>query len=271
MASHAEMPEDVRDRVQDGPMTYNVECAIHTILAVRQVYPQDLFVRCKAYDVPVYKSRHPGLTEYIAQAVRAIKHELEESAANQAVVALNYEDAPDAPDALERYVFSFQLLRSDTDKRDRDLVIRGNLSPAAADMVARQYLLQLLTLESRLLPLNMDRPLTFRILLETLEGRVPSGGKDVPNKLDTSKAVLSTTGPVKRDTTANVLHPLKTLESGVINTAEPPASLQRDLDDPAIADGVSPSGVPWHKRTLYTQASDYGESMSDDASDMEDM
>lgn len=54
-------------------------------------------------------------------------------------------------------------------------------------------------------------------------------------------------------------------------TAEPPASLQRDLDDPAIADGVSPSGVPWHKRTLYTQASDSGESMSDDASDMEDM
>lgn len=37
-------------------------------------------------------------------------------------MALNYEDAPDAPDALERYVFSFQLLRSDTDKRDRDLV-----------------------------------------------------------------------------------------------------------------------------------------------------
>lgn len=84
--------------------------------------------------------------------------------------------------------------------------------------------------------------LTFRILLETVEGRVPSGGKDVrqaptahiqaplhgpwspadgipfpANKLDTSKAVLSTTGSVKRDATANVLHPLKTLESGVIN------------------------------------------------------
>lgn len=51
-------------------------------------------------------------------------------------------------------------------------------------------------------------------------------------------------------------------------TTEPPASLQRDLDDPAIADGVSPNGVPWHKRMLYTQANDSDESIPDDTSDI---
>jgi len=50
--------------------------AIHTILYVRQVYPADLFVRRKKYETPVYQSRHPGLNEYIAGAVKAIGDEL---------------------------------------------------------------------------------------------------------------------------------------------------------------------------------------------------
>jgi mitotic spindle assembly checkpoint protein MAD2B len=50
--------------------------AIHTILYVRQIYPADLFVRRKKYETPVYQSRHPGLNEYIAGAVKAIGDEL---------------------------------------------------------------------------------------------------------------------------------------------------------------------------------------------------
>jgi mitotic spindle assembly checkpoint protein MAD2B len=50
--------------------------AIHTILYVRQVYPADLFVRRKKYETPVYQSRHPGLNEYIAGAMKAINDEL---------------------------------------------------------------------------------------------------------------------------------------------------------------------------------------------------
>ena len=53
-------------------------------------------------------------------------------------------------------------------------------------------------------------------------------------------------------------------------TTEPPASLQRDLDDPAIADGVSPDGVPWHKQTLYTHGNDSDESISEDIVDQDD-
>ncbi|WFD28651.1 hypothetical protein MNAN1_003664 [Malassezia nana] len=199
-------PDPGRDRVQDGPMTYNetiVECAIHTILAVRQVYPSELFTR-------------------------------------QAVVALYYEDAPDEPNALERYVFLFQMLCANADRRDRDWRAKRRR-----------------------------------------EAEIPADG--VPfaaNAHDTNKAVLSTTGLTEREPAASVLHPLKTLESGVINvrgvaelssqTTEPSASWQRDLDDPALADGVSPHEVPMRRRKLYAQADDSDESMADDSRDSRD-
>lgn len=53
-----------------------VEVAIHAILYVRQIYPPDLFVRRKKYDLPVFQSRHPALNEYISGAVKAIADEL---------------------------------------------------------------------------------------------------------------------------------------------------------------------------------------------------
>jgi hypothetical protein len=58
------------------PPQPTVEVAIHTILYVRQVYPAEVFVRRKKYETPVYQSRHPGLNEYIAGAIKAIGDEL---------------------------------------------------------------------------------------------------------------------------------------------------------------------------------------------------
>ena len=102
------------------------------------------------YDTPVYESRHPGLSEYIYSVVRAIGRELEESTVRQVILAIYHEDAPD--EALEEFVFVLTFLLSDADKRDRNLVIRGNISRATAELVARQFLLQILTCESRLQP-----------------------------------------------------------------------------------------------------------------------
>ena len=190
-------PSTSRDRVRDGPMTYNgacraytetvrfvgdlrmcranaVECAIHTILAVRQVYPPDVFVRRKRYEAPAFQSRHPGLNEYIGTTCNAIVHELQhvrlpltQSSLRQVVIALLDEDAPGADHVLERYVFALDFLLPDTDMRNRDLMyvacscrIKGNLSLAAAELVARQFLLQLLTLEARLLPAGERRTST---------------------------------------------------------------------------------------------------------------
>lgn len=59
-----------------APYPFSVEVAIHTILYVRQIYPPDLFVRRKKYDMPVFRSRHPALNEYISGAVKAIADEL---------------------------------------------------------------------------------------------------------------------------------------------------------------------------------------------------
>lgn len=78
-------------------------------------------------------------------------------------MSIGYEDAPDPCDALEKFVFGFTLLLPMTDKRDRDVVIRGNLSRATADLVARQFLLQILTVNSRLRPVDSDCRRTFRI------------------------------------------------------------------------------------------------------------
>ena len=63
-----------------------VEIIIHNILYLRAVYPagnllvpsrneihsfgKDLFEKFKKYDVPVYKSRHPQLNNYIAEVVK---------------------------------------------------------------------------------------------------------------------------------------------------------------------------------------------------------
>ena len=128
------------------------------------------------YDTPVYESRHPGLSEYIYSVVRAIGRELEESTVRQVILAIYHEDAPD--EALEEFVFVLTFLLSDADKRDRNLVIRGNISRATAELVARQFLLQILTCESRLEPMASDRPRTFRILLDVAEGCARSGGID---------------------------------------------------------------------------------------------
>lgn len=97
-----------RDRVQDGPMTYNgtrrslrrngavhqrpVYVAFLTQWSARSTQScacgrctpkvrtppdADAFVRRKKYDVPVFQSRHPGLNEYIGTSVRAIAHEVQ--------------------------------------------------------------------------------------------------------------------------------------------------------------------------------------------------
>jgi len=78
-----------------------IEVAIHTILYVRQIYPPDLFVRRKKYDMPVFQSRHPALNEYISGAVKAITDELVSGNIQKVVVVIKDKDQV----ALERFIF----------------------------------------------------------------------------------------------------------------------------------------------------------------------
>lgn len=140
-------------------------------LLVRPPTHTEVFVRRKRYQLPVYQSRHPGLTEYIGTLCRAIVAELQQvrrrtyqSSLQSVVVALHYEDALDASEACERYVFDLDMVLPEVDVRNRDLLyvpsltrIRGNLSLATAELAARQFLLQLLAVDARVASLGERR------------------------------------------------------------------------------------------------------------------
>ncbi|KAI7834760.1 hypothetical protein BX661DRAFT_175481 [Kickxella alabastrina] len=53
-----------------------LEVYIHSILFSRKVYPKTLFEDQFAYGIPVKASRHPGLNQYIINAIAAVKAEL---------------------------------------------------------------------------------------------------------------------------------------------------------------------------------------------------
>ncbi|KAI3617810.1 hypothetical protein CBS9595_003719 [Malassezia furfur] len=299
-----------RDRVRDGPMTYNVECAIHTILAVRQVYPPEVFVRRKRYEAPAFQSRHPGLNEYIGTTCNAIMHELQhvrrpltQASLRQVVVALVDEDAPNADDVLERYVFALDFLLTDTDVRNRDLLetyrrrppnsLRANFCSSfsrwrrgcrrPASDVRRQT----------------HAACTFRVLIEMDADQTPTANSDqepstgpwapadgVPfraNGVDDAHATLGVR-PAYPRTSVPQLHPLQVLESGLSlhveacaeneadasqATAHDPhdaAHSQRDLDDPEIEQGASTSTIPLRKRKLFAQPVTTGGPTSDASS-----
>lgn len=221
-----------------------------------------------------------------------------QSRLQQVALAICYEDAPDASDALESFVFVLTHMLPPTSLRDRDFVIRGNLSRAAAEVTARQFLLQILTSESRLLPMGR-RPRTFRILIEAKEGCAPTGGVDEPtfgkwmpasgipfraNAASNETATLST-HMSKHDSGPKTLHPLEVLESGILHIAlhveearaqkhampayvphpsasqAPSASMPTDLDDPD-----SDAAPPVRKRKLYAQVHGGAGPMSDESS-----
>lgn len=50
--------------------------AIHLILYERQVYPSTTFKAAKRYNFPVQQNRHPGVCDWIRNAVSAVEKEL---------------------------------------------------------------------------------------------------------------------------------------------------------------------------------------------------
>lgn len=56
--------------------TTHLTVCIHTILAARSIYPASTFIRARAYNYPVMQSRHPGVCEWINDAVAAVEAEL---------------------------------------------------------------------------------------------------------------------------------------------------------------------------------------------------
>lgn len=50
-----------------------VECIIHYVLYIREIYPANLFERVTAHSVPTFKCTHPTVCDYIGKILEAMR------------------------------------------------------------------------------------------------------------------------------------------------------------------------------------------------------
>ncbi|KAH9898237.1 DNA-binding protein [Cubamyces lactineus] len=201
----------------DLPLTYNqavrgvaefIEVAIHTILYVRQVYPADLFIRRRKYDTPVFQSRHPGLNEYIAGAVKAITDELALGTVDKVVLVIkNAEEKP-----LERFIFALRNTLQ-VESYNKDTSVEGAISAASLGQYFRSFLVKLSMIEAQLGQIHLD-DLSFAIVIELRDDKAPaaSHGKEPPPWIPASTSVTTAgTGDTAE------LHMVRAVDTGIIN------------------------------------------------------
>lgn len=187
-----------------------VEVAIHTILYVRQVYPADLFVRRKKYETPVYQSRHPGLNEYIAGAVKAISDELALGSVEKVVLVIKDKDEV----ALERFIFSIQSMIA-VESFNKDTSVEGAMPTTSLGQYFRSFMVKLNMIESQLAELPRDGEHTFAIVLELREGEAPSA---TPYKDDLPPWIPATTQHTTSGASEKAeLHMVRAVDTGVVN------------------------------------------------------
>ncbi|KAI9512544.1 DNA-binding protein [Russula earlei] len=220
-----------------GTLTFNqavrgitefIEVAVHTILYVRQVYPADIFVRRKKYETPVYQSRHPGLNEYISGAVKAIGDELVLGDVEKVVVVIKDKDEV----ALERFIFSIQTMIA-IESFNKNTSVEGAMATTALGQYFRSFMVKLSMIESQLAELPRDGvrsysyginnaradssggEITFAIVLELQEGKVPSAmpDKDDPPPWLPAVTQHTTSGASEKAE----LHMVRAVDTGVVN------------------------------------------------------
>mmetsp|Transcript_1663 Transcript_1663/g.2334 ORF Transcript_1663/g.2334 Transcript_1663/m.2334 type:complete len:226 (+) Transcript_1663:159-836(+) len=87
-----------------------LEVCFHTILFAREVYPKAVFRAVSKYGVVVRESRHPKLSQYIAEIVMSIsKCMLKEIVDKVELVILSNESA--SKEFIEKFVFEIQLFQ----------------------------------------------------------------------------------------------------------------------------------------------------------------
>ncbi|XP_012289114.1 mitotic spindle assembly checkpoint protein MAD2B [Orussus abietinus] len=134
-----------------------LEVAIHNILYVRKLYPEEIFVRRKVYSTAVHVSQHPELNEYIQNVLIAIRELITEDENNVKAVNLVFYDKRRVP--LEKFVFDLLLLQANSSEQDPYFL--------KTEDALRTICLKLLICESYLKPLPED--CTFTIEVSTNE------------------------------------------------------------------------------------------------------
>lgn len=222
----------------DSPLTFTqavrgiaqfIEVAIHTILYVRQVYPADLFVRRKKYDTPVFQSRHPALNEYISGAVKAIAEELVLGNVDKVVVVIkNKEDVP-----LERFIFAVRNMIT-VESYNKDTSVEDAMTPAALSQYFRSFLVKLNMIEAQLGQMEMGDDLSFAIVLELQDNKVPTASHD---KEPPPWVPATTQHTTSAASDGAELHMIRAVDTGIINLSlavqesEEKLKLGREEDD----------------------------------------
>ncbi|GAA5906647.1 hypothetical protein JCM6882_008083 [Rhodosporidiobolus microsporus] len=90
-----------------------LEVAFHTLLYIRNVYPESLFRKVKKYNIEVFQSRNPALTEYIGHVLECVEEEMQKGAVRRVILVIKEGNMEEKP--LERFVFDFEWLIHERD------------------------------------------------------------------------------------------------------------------------------------------------------------
>lgn len=176
--------------IEDSPMTWNetldcilqfIEVAFHTILHLRAIYPAEIFRLHRLYQIPVYRSRHPGLNEYIAGTIGAIREEMVKERVKRVFFVVQ---SASTGKTLERYVFEVDFILRGIRNADRTLAIKDNLSFRQVQMYFRGFLMKLSTMDSWLEDCHQGQDdLTFAVVLD-VGSQLPGPGGEDPHRPD---------------------------------------------------------------------------------------
>lgn len=76
-----------------------LEVIIHSIIYIRKLYPESIFVRRRKYGIVVYQSTHPQLNEYITDCLKAVDFHSKTQQLKKLVLCINAN-----PSVIEKYV-----------------------------------------------------------------------------------------------------------------------------------------------------------------------
>lgn len=200
----------------------------------------EIFKAHRLYSVPVFRSRHPGLNEYITGILAAIREELVQSRLKNVALVIS---SATSGEPLERYMFEFEFLLSHIRGGDRDLSIRDNLSFKEISLCFRGFLMKLGVLDAALEDIGgLKDDLTFAVLLEMKDGQRPGPQGTDPHQPDEGpwvpadvrrpeqhvqtssneqmpRAQRSTAAEGDQFDSDSLVLPVKSLDSGVINVS----------------------------------------------------
>ncbi|KAH7103469.1 DNA-binding protein [Auriculariales sp. MPI-PUGE-AT-0066] len=187
-----------------------LETAIHTLLFVRGVYAENLFVRRRKFDAVVYQARHPALRDYIQRACTSVRDEMLLGTVERVAVVIT-----DGEATLERFVFGVRSLLEVEPEHYND-GIPGAPSASSLAQLFRALMLKLASSQGMLNPLELSDDASFAVVIELKEGVAPSTTQPTePSPWVPARKADTTRGA--KDDPATKLHWISAVETGVVN------------------------------------------------------